>query len=354
MNFEINFGRNLTRNQILQKYLYNLNQLKLLAETNFKINNNEFNNFIIQYYFTPNRMSHVALIKTELVKTIVDRKRKIFFWLFYLAIGFLCVSYKNEASTLILRNIQTFIYPGMKLWRRMTLPMINNFPGLTELYDESCLMMNPFFQVEDLDCNPCSNIVNVLDLTNVEKTTDSVPFVFKVKQIPVTVNDFFELYKSNKEIFQRDAYRVRSTNNEITNLDELFRDFNRTHQTQSHNLWRCNRMSPARLIRQLFVRPERLPSTGIALERFLSMDTHNAESYILPDGECSNMYIQQIQGTRNIILRPTIECRNKCRSISIRLTQSYVLSYNWWYWKPVSAPDSFSKTSSISLIGSYC
>lgn len=96
------------------------------------------------------------------------------------------------------------------------------------------------------------------------------------------------------------------------------------HRLQIHNMWRCNRMLPARLLRGLFARPERLPSTGVALERYMAIDTAHAPSYALPDTECANVYIQQAVGTRFIILRPTNECRHKCRTLSVRLPQSFV------------------------------
>lgn len=365
-NIDVDFS-NLTRNQVINKYIENLRQLKSIAEQHCNIRAFQFDSYVLFQYFEQNRSAsnnninssnhsnnHVAFIKAEILKQIIDRKRKILFWIFYLFIACIFISYKNEASTIVLRNIQTFIYPGMKVWRKVTLPVIKKFPGLTELYDESCLMMNPFFQVDDLNCDPCANVKNVLDLTNMDETTEFVPFVFKIQQDFVQPEDIFKLYTINRDTFQRDAFRVQSTNREITNLDELFNDFNRTHHEQSHNLWRCNRMQPARLIRRLFTRPERLPKTGIALERYVMIDTPNAASYTLPDTECSNMYVQQALGTRFIILRPTPECRHKCRTLSVRLPQSFVLSYNWWYWKPISAPVPLTETVSISLIGSYC
>lgn len=367
-NIDTNFN-NLSRHQVISKYIENLRSMKSIAEQHCNIRAFQFDNYVLFQYFEQNRSprasntnqisiprsnNDVAFIKAEILKQIIDRKRKILFWIFYVAIACIFISYKNEASTIVLRNIQTFIYPGMKVWRKMTLPVIKKFPGLTELYDESCLMMNPFFQVDDLNCDPCANVKNVLDLTNMDKTTDFVPFVFKIQQKYIEPKDIYELYNNNREIFQRDAFRVQSTSPEITNLDELFNHFNHTHHTQSHNIWRCNRMQPARLIRQLFERPQRLPKTGIALERYIMMDSSNAASYSLPDTECSNMYVQQASGTRFIILRPTPECRNKCRTLSIRLPQSFVLSYNWWYWKPISAPVPLTESVSISLIGSYC
>lgn len=361
---DINYA-DLSRPQVIAKYLENLRVLKRIAEHNWHISSRQFDDYIYTQYFAFGRnigtftslysnYQWVGGNGAELVKQIMDRKQKILLWMLYLFIALLFISYKHEASTIVLRNIQTLIYPGMKLWRKMTLPVISKFPGLTELYDESCLIMNPFFKVDDLSCEPCADVMNVLDFTHVKQTSNLVPFIFKINQEPVFMSDLFEVYKANKDVFRRDAYRVKSTNRDVTNLDEMFQDFNRTHQIPSHNLWRCNRMPPARQLRQMFVRPSRLPATGLALERFLSIDTKDAPVYPLPDAECENMYIQQALGTRTIILRPAVECRHICRTISVRLPQSFVLSYNWWYWKPISLPDQLTNSMSISLIGSYC
>lgn len=134
------------------------------------------------------------------------------------------------------------------------------------------------------------------------------------------------MYLSNQDIFERDAYRVHSTNHDVTNLEELFNQFNQSMKTETHNLWRCNRMLPARLLRKLIARPSTLPSS-LALERYMTIDTPQAQSYTLPETECPNVYIQQSLGNRFIILRPTEECLHHCRTLSIRLPQSFVCKF---------------------------
>ena len=152
---------------------------------------------------------------------------------------------------------------------------------------------------------------------------------FQINQSHIELNDFYNIYANNQEIFQRDAYRVQSTNRDVTNLEELFAQFNQTQssnsgQGQTHSLWRCNRMLPARLLRQLFARPSRLSSMGVALERYIAVDSALAPAYTLPHTECANVYIQQALGSRLIILRPTSECRHSCRTLSLRLPESFV------------------------------
>ncbi|XP_037931832.1 uncharacterized protein LOC119666623, partial [Teleopsis dalmanni] len=378
-----------------------LNLLRTLAEQSYRVRPFYFDNYLIFQYFTQrseinelnvkdiNNSHRISFLKTELLKHLLDRRRQILYWLFYILLAFsILFIYRHEAtSTLKETRMDSFVYPGMRMWRRLTLPLIQRFPRLTEFYDESCLMSNPFFQVDDVSCRQCADVQGVIDLTeakynkpksthdNIDQSSNNVkeeitplelvPFLFKINQTPIEVQDLYNIYASNYEIFQRDAYRVQSTNREVTNLEELFSQFNSSLHTESeirpssqeplqaHHLWRCNRMMPARLLRPLFA-STRLPNTGIALERYMSIDTAKASAYTLPETECANVYVQQAQGSRFIILRPTSECRHKCRTLSMRLPQSFVLSYNWWYWKPISAPDPASNTPSISLIGSYC
>ncbi|XP_017488889.1 PREDICTED: uncharacterized protein LOC108377138 [Rhagoletis zephyria] len=395
-----------TRHLILQNYLNSLRHFRNLAEKSFQVRPFYFDNYVLwQYFIQRSSMeserdldignystSSLAFLKLELLNQILDRRRQILYWLFYLLLVSFCVfAYRHRNDSLSPGTSpsqstgdsgHSFIYPSMRMWRRITLPLIQRFPRLTELYDESCLMQNPFFQgIDSLSCDPCSSVQSVLELTAVgsedpsntnnernksddlsDVSNEFVPFVFKIKQDPIQLDDFYNIYVNNQEIFLRDAYRVHSTYRDVTNLEELFSKFNHSQHNEesiqpleAHNLWRCNRMLPARLLRKLFASPTlRLPRTGIALERYMAIDTAQAPGYTLPDTECANVYVQQALGTRYIFLRPTSECRHLCRTLSLRLPQSFVLSYNWLYWKPISAPDPVADTFSITLIGSYC
>lgn len=417
IDIDLNFVQ-LSRQQLLQRYTSAMRQLRRLAEANYGVRPLSFDNYVIFQYFQQRSQAPLyntttplmAYLKLEVLHHLLDRRRKILCWLFYLTLMSLCVvayRYETNNGANNARMVQSLVYPGMRMWRRVTMPLIQRFPRLTELYDESCLMGNPFFQVEDLSCGPCANVESVwlesdecaqlyadvenngigknlsvsqLDagllagykqlaqLQHCRKPTD-MPYTFKSNEHGFDLGDFYKIYANNLKIFQRDAYRVHSTNQGVHNLEDLFGQFNSSSSRSNsdsvdvrtpawsqhaHNLWRCNRMLPARLLRPIFARPMRLPSMGVALERFVAIDTAQAPAYTLPETECPNVYIHQAVGTRFIILRPTSECRHRCRTLSMRLTQSFVLNYNWLYWKPISAPDPISESMSISLIGSYC
>lgn len=412
-DFELEVDTNfvqLSRQQLLQRYSGAMRQLRRLAESRYEVRSISFDNYVLFQYFrqrnlltpvgvspTPTAMPPAPLtayLKLEVLHHLLDRRRQILCWLFYLTLVSLCVAaYRYEttgAGGHQERVVQAMVYPGMRMWRRMTMPLIQRFPQLTELYDESCLMGNPFFQVrllhiiskfleniilfglqvEDLSCGPCANVENVwLESDECEGhpnppahkchqpvvAGESAPFAFRSHQEAIDLRDFYNIYASNHKIFQRDAYRVHSTNQGVHNLEDLFGQFNSSSSSsssaatsgqadasggdgtpptwtqQAHNLWRCNRMVPARLLRPIFARPPRLPSMGVALERYVAIDTAQAPAYTLPETECPNVYVHQAVGTRFIILRPTSECRHRCRTLSLRLTQSYVRKYRFLF-----------------------
>lgn len=135
----------------------------------------------------------------------------------------------------------------------------------------------------------------------------------------------YKLYSRHRQIFHENAYGIKSTQSNINNLDQLFANLlNQTNaKIDSHNLWRINRMSPARILRELFPRPPGLPDTaGIGVERYIAIDTAISPSYKLPVTDCSNMFVYMAKGTRTINLQPTSECQTKCRRLSFRLEEN--------------------------------
>lgn len=406
IDLDLNFVQ-LSRQQLLQRYTSAVRQLRRLADVNYGVRPLSFDNYVIFQYFQQRSSQPLyntstplmAYLRLEVLHHLLDRRRKILCWLFYLTLISLCVvAYRYETTSSNGghngRMVQSLVYPGMRMWRRMTMPLIQRFPRLTELYDESCLMGNPFFQVEDLSCSPCANVDSVwmesdecaqlyADVSqnpgnrsqpesgplsqykqlalmqHCRRPMEHMPYTFRSNQHTFDLADFYKIYAKNLKIFQRDAYRVHSTNQGVHNLEDLFGQFNASstahndyndnedahqqeqrqqqhrhhhdnfvHLSTAHNLWRCNRMLPARLLRPIFARPLRLPSMSVALERYVAIDTAQAPAYTLPDTECPNVYVHQAVGTRFIILRPTSECRQRCRTLSMRLSQSFVRMYH--------------------------
>lgn len=327
---EYNFD-NLSKQEIFSKYLQNLNKLKTSTNTS----NHDFEQFLLKHY---NKHKYYY---NYIPKSVVVKRRNIFILIFTIFISIL-LTYKTETSNILLRNLQTFIYPGMKIWRKLSIPIITQFPELTgliqffsllfspklisfkfsDLYDESCIFVNPFFQV-DINCDPCRDIRNVIDANSFKTNILDTPYVFNTQTNPVNLSTLIQIYKNNESIFKRE--KIQSTNKNIKNFDNLINDFtNKTHQIESHSLYRINRMIPARILRKYL---PKMPSNGINLERFLAIDTAQAFPYRIPDCECSNMFVVQAMGSRIITLRPTSECRSKCRTISVKLSPSYACKF---------------------------
>lgn len=142
----------------------------------------------------------------------------------------------------------------------------------------------------------------------------------------------YQLYRQNRNVFQRDAYKVFSTDSRIVNLDNLFdvllNKSGAGESRPSHNLWRINRMAPARIIRQIIPQPKTLPlNSGIDIERYIIIDINGGVRYQLPSTDCSNMFVHQAIGSRMFHLQPTIECKNQCRRLSVQLKQNQICNF---------------------------
>lgn len=84
-------------------------------------------------------------------------------------------------------------------------------------------------------------------------------------------------------------------------------------------------MTPGRLIRTLFPRPYIISEwSGQSIERYVMIDGPKADPYVLPNPECSYVILVQGTGQRTIILKPSKECGDLCRTVSVILKPSYV------------------------------
>lgn len=142
----------------------------------------------------------------------------------------------------------------------------------------------------------------------------------------------YQLYRQNRNVFQIDAYKVFSTDSRIVNLDNLFdvllNKSGASPSKPSHNLWRINRMAPARLLRTIIPQPKTLPlHSGIDIERYITIDIDGGVTHQMPNTDCSNMFVHQAIGARMIYLQPTSECKNQCRRLSVQLKQNQICNF---------------------------
>lgn len=192
-----------TKQEVIEKYLKNVKLLEKIVQENYFVGASEFREYLLVNFFTKyhtkscEQVHHNKSRKNYRIFSVNSIKNygdflinhfrcKLRRYVFIIAIAVVVtvlVTFKLEASNVFMRNIQILIYPGMRAWRKLTIPVIRTFPALTRLYDETCLVENPFFRVAALDCGPCVNVVNVVDasLSKYHGHLDyNVPYIVKV------------------------------------------------------------------------------------------------------------------------------------------------------------------------------
>ncbi|XP_057670482.1 uncharacterized protein LOC130902391 [Diorhabda carinulata] len=274
---------------------------------------------------------------------------------------YILLNVHQPTTSIVLRNVQGLTYPTLKFVRYLSVPIIKLFPALTDLYDETCLVENPYFYVADMECWPCENVFTVLNISKFEdsylKSGTAAPYIVKSTQKTVNFEKLKYHYEQNKKTLNKETRRLKSTNSSIITLEDLFGKNNNliASDPDLHISWRITKMTSARIIRQLFPKPFFLPDrSGQSVERFVMIDGVQSGPYVLPNTECSYVFITQGSGERTIVLKPSKECTSKCRTISVILRPSYILSYNWWYWRPISLPVTNATGPSVTYINSYC
>lgn len=197
------FAKCKTKCEVIDVYMSRLESLQNVAQQNYAIDSQEFQAYVRwkiggdyvlrsrQHHrgrcdvndtglFSRSSLKNFAKFVTQCVR---NQLRRYFVYIIICAVVIVLVNYKTETSNAFMQNIQTFIYPVMRAWRKMTLPLIQTFPTLTDVYDETCLIENPLFRVTNLDCTPCIGIVKVVEYSTSYPTKyldHSVPHIVQV------------------------------------------------------------------------------------------------------------------------------------------------------------------------------
>ncbi|XP_071557882.1 uncharacterized protein [Temnothorax nylanderi] len=271
---------------------------------------------------------------------------------------FLCQSWLN---VLFIRISQNSIYPALYVLRKAAVPIVSLYPSLSELYDEWCLIENPYFYVNDMDCWPCTMVHSVPDLTghNISRSFNvGIPYTRAENNTKVKMKDLVNLYWNNRDVFDEDAKRISSNNETFKIIRDVMGkrlDMFRTASLGTHISWRVNRMRPSRILRKLFPKPAETPNWwSQGTEKYFFIDESRSPPYSLPNPECSNIVIRCAAGARLMKMIPSSECAQHCRSSTILLSAGHTLWYNWWYWRPVSLPVYNATDLSIGYLTSFC
>lgn len=205
------FAKCKTKRNVIDVYMSHFNRLREVAQQQYAIDSMEFLSYVpigpdyVQHFERRQRQrrrhlchhsdanANTLFSATSLkyfaqfvVQCIRAQFKRYFVHIVICATVIVLVNYRTEATNAFMRNIQTSIYPMMRGWRKITLPLIGLFPVLTELYDETCLIENPLFRVANLDCTPCTGIAKVTEHVASFPFTQfeySVPHIVQVRPI---------------------------------------------------------------------------------------------------------------------------------------------------------------------------
>ncbi|KAK9304316.1 hypothetical protein QLX08_004302 [Tetragonisca angustula] len=235
--------------------------------------------------------------------------KSMFVILFIIIVCFISFD-KKFLIVMLMRNLQNSIYPGLKLIRKIAIPVIQHYPSLSENFSD------------------------------------------------VHMKDIQELLWQNSEVFKTDAMKVFSNNKTYRNIQDVMEknmDLNLSKNLYNHVTWRINRITAGRILRKLFPKPTDTPNWWEqSTEKFIFFDEPKSPPYSLPNPECSNIMIRCTIGTRLIKMIASSECSASCESFTVLLSAGKTLWYNWWYWRPVSLPALNSTTITISYMTSFC
>lgn len=253
----------------------------------------------------------------------------------------------------------------MKILRKLFLPIIASYPSLTNYYDESCLVVNPFFRVPDMSC-PCEDVRTVLNLTGEntqrEQYHSGIPFMIRIRRNEVPWPKLKALYDNHSSVFDRDASHllISSPSNQSykstpASLFQSTHNSNDAGWDRTHVQWRSNRLEPTRLLRSIFGSPVGEPNyaAGVTIEKLVLVDGPRAPAYQMPTTDGTTVFIHQASGSRVILLSPANECRDTCTAVSVELPKNHILWFSWWYWRASSLPSPASASMSVTYMGSY-
>ncbi|KAJ8727122.1 hypothetical protein PYW08_015519 [Mythimna loreyi] len=264
---------------------------------------------------------------------------------------YIAFNHKSIYSSIVC-NLQEYIYPGLKLLRKISIPLISLFPSLTDFYHETCLIQNPYFAVVDMDCWPCSTVSNIREVNDPIPVSQqqTAPFIYESEQQVINMEELKKMYLRNRDTFDKESPKILRNNKYNSNPKDLFID--RAIEDKSFYIWKFNNMNVAKVLRQLIPRPKVVPKFGQSTERFIIVDT-SQQKFNIPDTECSFSFLLALSGSREINLVPAEECKHQCKALKVELRETYLLWYNWWYWRPV-VQNSMGNHTFIAHVGSYC
>ncbi|XP_059478796.1 uncharacterized protein LOC132198661 [Neocloeon triangulifer] len=350
-----------TREEALEEYARAIEELRIKAEGK-GVPQEQFDQLISESLDEIAKEMHPQLSIYKTAKKWTFRLLKLVFLTLLL---YAVVSCHTPTQKSLSRHIQGFIYPFMRAFRKLTLPILHAYPELAEWHEEPCLLRNPLYGFRGPDCWPCENVRSVLTFTSSpENFADTyfhngVPFVLKGHSVLVNKDKIKDLYLDTRKIINRSAPRIIAENTETTTyfVEDFLKipEFNMTDvHPEAHFTWKVTRSEAARVLKKLFPLPPFVPpNTEAAIQRFIFIDGPAAPTYTIPLTDFANVWVSQAKGARLLALNSSPQCIGRCHGVSILLQEGDILFYNWQFWRSRSLPVSGASETTITFVGSF-
>ncbi|XP_002741892.1 bombesin receptor-activated protein C6orf89 homolog [Saccoglossus kowalevskii] len=265
----------------------------------------------------------------------------------FLLAMYVFMSFHKPTQQMVSKQTQSWQYPILRFVRLLTLPLAKKY-HLDVFHELECIVDNPFYTEEALDCWPCEIVEEIQDFSGFDNFTEyyyhnGIPFyVTDADGVVVTYEMLRDLYIENREDMETSIDSFISTDSSITDVYKLFSQTPNSQDIVDSNLgvmWRTQRVSGVRLIRSLFPRPYFIPEKAeVCLEKYVFIDSPKAEPFQIPSLQSPNGWLAQGSGQRQIVLIPSEGCQSNCSDVSIVLEPMDILFYHTHYWKPQSFP----------------
>ncbi|GIZ02323.1 uncharacterized protein CEXT_214141 [Caerostris extrusa] len=274
----------------------------------------------------------------------VEVGKKYLLMILKISLCCLALSYTLSSDTIsrsILTQGRYFMFKILEFW------------DWTEIYSETCLLGNPYYNDEHsyvVDCQACEDVFDV-DFLN-STTTEEMSQNYIQKNIPVIVrnamtdwpimNETFTIRNLTDEFFfLEDDVCMFQSNLKIKNHRKLFELLSK-HEAEK---WY------AHLLRRFYSRPYFMPPTVQMTEsNWLFMSAfYNGKKFkkIDPMPSITVMWVAQVWGTNQIQFKPKKPCHKTCNVLEDTLEEGELVLYNPAVWSFGYLPD--DETENLAL-----
>ncbi|XP_033628268.1 uncharacterized protein LOC117290814 [Asterias rubens] len=268
----------------------------------------------------------------------------------------------------------TWTYRWICIASKITAMKVLPYWDWTPLYDEECILQNPYMVQDKLTEDDCQECVNYNKLEYVYNLThEMVAEDYLFSNLPFIVLDATKGWKATSE-FNADSLKKLFTENKVLRSHNVCQYTNNEGQPLAdvlagrastfHTVWSNCQLQAIKVFRSYYHRPYFLPPmVEAALENFVAFSSGKSEKASGEEDEDSDFlkhgvvddltWFAQIRGNYFIQLRPKQPCDNICSLFSFVLEegQTMVVTNDMWEWH--FAPADSAPTIAIGSTGNW-